>query len=294
MGEHATRSGVRTVAALVDELARRLAGVDSPRRDASDLVAALLDEPKHWALVHEGDVVTAGTWRRACDAADQIAHGMPIAYAVGRASFRQFTLDVDERVLIPRPETELIVDLVLERCARGGTVVDVGTGSGAIAIALAVEGDFDCVVGTDISSDALDVARANATRYAARARCGVTFAEGDLLSPFAIHPSLHVVVSNPPYISFSEIAELPVAVRNWEPGIALLSAGDGMTVTRRLIGQAADRLAGGGLLAMEVDARRALLVAELVASDARYHGIRVHLDLTGRERFVLATRTELS
>lgn len=292
MRERTTRRRDPTVGGLVGELAGRLAGVENPRRQASELLAALLDEPRHWVLLHENDAVSRETWRRACDAADRLARGAPLAYAAGRARFREFTLDVDERALIPRPETELIVDVVLERCTPGGTVVDVGTGSGAIAIALACEGRFDHVVATDISADALDLARANAERYATRMHAGLTFAQGDLLAPSVIRAGLSAVVSNPPYISFSEIAELPASVRDWEPAMALLSPGDGMAVTDRLIRQAADRLAPLGLLALEVDVRRASLVAELIASDSRYGAVSVHLDLAGRERFVLATRRE--
>jgi release factor glutamine methyltransferase len=100
------------------------------------------------------------------------------------------------------------------------------------------------------------------------------------------------VVSNPPYISYSEIESLPASVRDWEPAAALFSAGDGLDTTRRVVREAATRLAPGGLLAVEIDARRASLVAELVAADSRYENVSVHLDLAGRERFVLAHRLE--
>ncbi len=274
--------------------------------EARDLLAALLDVPRHWPLVHENEAVEAETRRRALAAAGKRAAGAPLAYAVGRANFRSLTLDVDERVLIPRPETELLVDLVLERVAAGGVAVDVGTGSGAIAIALAMEGRFERVVGTDISADALDVALANAQRLGAR---NMEFVQGDLLQTSNVerHTSdverwtfdverltsdVRVVVSNPPYIAFSEIAELPASVRDWEPAIALYSARDGLATTAQLVRQAGARLESGGLLALEVDARRASLVAELVSSDPRYRDVNVKQDMTGRERFVLATRRE--
>jgi len=167
--------------------------------------------------------------------------------------------------------------------------VDVGTGSGAIAIALATEGKFERVIATDISVDALEVARANAARYAT----DINFIQGSLLETADVKrqtSDLRVVVSNPPYISFSDIQSLPASVRDWEPAVALFSGRDGMAITARLVRQAATRLAPGGLLALEVDARRASLVAELAASDWRYDDVRVELDLAGRERFVLATR----
>jgi release factor glutamine methyltransferase len=273
---------------LIEELAPRLEQFDNPVRGARDIVAALLDQPRHWPMLNEGAELDATTWTQACAAADKIAMGAPLAYAVGRANFRLLTLDVDERVLIPRPETELLVDLVLQR-QPNGTVVDVGTGSGAIAIALATEGHYERVIATDISHDALDVARSNAAKYSVS---NLDFLAGDLLQPAAvsIRRQVTAVVSNPPYIAFDEIAQLPSAVRDWEPMTALLSGSNGLATTARLVRQAADRLQPGGLLALEVDARRASLVSEFISSDLRYENVYVHLDLAGRERFVLATR----
>ena len=287
-GELAQR---QTVAALVDEIARILESSRLPassRLDARDLIAALLDVPRHWPLLRANKWVEADVWRSAVRAAKRRAAGAPLPYAVGRANFRRLTLEVDERVLIPRPETELLVDLVLQR-KRNGIAVDVGTGSGAIALSLATEGSFERVIATDLSRDALDVAHANASHLGIR----LALAHGDLLAaaePLLGATGVDVVVSNPPYIAFEELRELPSSVRDWEPTLALVSAGNGLAAIRRLAQQAAARLTTGGLLALEVDARRASLVAELVARDERYADIAVHLDLTGRERFVLATR----
>jgi release factor glutamine methyltransferase len=285
---------------LVEELAARLANPSEwadPKREARELLAALLDKPKHWSRIHAEERAGEDLWRRACAAADKRAAGAPLAYAVGRANFRDLTLEVDERVLIPRPETELLVDLVLERCAPGGTAVDVGTGSGAIAIALATEGKFDRVIATDISRDALDVAQKNAHRYSTNIELvhGSLLATSDITRPQAgtrQTSDVRAVVSNPPYVSFGEIRELPASVRDWEPMIALLSGRDGLAITAQLVRQSAVRLQPGGLLALEVDARRVSLITELVSSEVRYEGVTVLLDLAGRERFVLATRRE--
>ena len=196
-------------------------------------------------------------------------------------------------MLIPRPETEVLVQLVLDatRATPGGTVVDVGTGSGAIALALASEGRFERVIATDVSRDALDVARANVTRCGAALRAPVELRHGSLLAPVP-ERGLRAVVSNPPYIAFHEMAELPSGVRDWEPSVALCSGGDGMAMTARLIREAAPALAAGGVLALEVDVRRASLVAELAASHGALEQVRVLMDLTGRERFVVARRRE--
>ena len=209
---------------------------------------------------------------------------MPFAYAVGRAAFRHLTLAVSERVLIPRQETEQLVDLVLERRSNG-VVADVGTGSGAIALALAAEGRFDKVMATDVSADAIAVATENARALGLT----VEFRSGDLLAPL-VGERLDVLVSNPPYIAFDEAATLPPSVRDWEPSHALFSGNQGLDATRRIVGDAPALLCSGGLLALEVDCRRALQVAELVATNGAFERVAVHQDLMGRDRFVLAAR----
>ena len=265
--------------------------VAESRREAMDIIAALLDVPRFWPAANLDARVDRATRAAALVAADKRARGAPFAYAVGRASFRHLTLDVDERVLIPRQETEQLVEIVLGLSLEGATAVDVGTGSGAIAFALATEGQFSRIVATDISLDALDVARRNADLLAGALRAPVELRHGADLAPLSgLRASL--IVSNPPYISYAEAADLPPSVRDWEPALGLFGGADGMTATRAIIRQAADHLEPAGYLALEVDARRASLVAECCAADGRYRDIHVRLDLTGRERFVLARRQE--
>src|SRR6476620_12771008 len=156
-----------TVGALVASMAAVLSTVlapDDALREARELLAAVHDMPRHWPTLEQATPVSDDEWGRALHAAERRASGAPLQYAAGRASFRHLTLDVDERVLIPRPETEQLVDLVLDETGLepGGIAIDIGTGSGAIAIALAAEGGYSRVYGTDISRDAIDVARHNA------------------------------------------------------------------------------------------------------------------------------------
>ena len=292
-----------TVGALVEELARVLAArqIVEPFSEAREIVAALFDVPRSWPMLNGMAEVDGEMMDRARRAGELRARGAPLAYAVGRASFRHLTLDVDERVLIPRPETEQLVDLVLDAMndepgdrADGanettGVAIDVGTGSGAIALALAAEGRFSRVYGTDISRGALEIARRNAALCAPLLRAPVELLHGSLLAPL-LDVRAAVVVSNPPYIALGEAESLPRSVRDWEPAVALYGGADGMAPTARLVRQAADVLAPGGLLAIEVDARRAALAAELVSRERRFAAVRVELDLTGRERFVLARR----
>jgi release factor glutamine methyltransferase len=295
LGRVAVAPARGTVGALVRAMAAVLQaslGADA-EREARELLAALHDVPRHWAALERERELDGDVWARALRTAERRAQGAPLQYAAGLAAFRHLTLEVDERVLIPRPETERLVDIVLDALAErpGGVVVDVGTGSGAIALALAAEGTADRVIGTDISTDALAVAARNVERSAAALRTPVELRAGSLLAPVHERP-LRAVVSNPPYISWEEREALPSGVRDWEPAVALFSAGDGMTITARLVRDAASALERGGLLALEVDARRASTAAELVASNGAFERVQVLLDLAGRERFVVARRLE--
>jgi release factor glutamine methyltransferase len=291
-GERLDLAEPRALGALLTELTTNLegAGITLARDEARDIVAAVLDVPRFWPSSNTDTLIDATAVAAALGAAQARAKGAPFAYAVGRAAFRFLTLAVDERVLIPRQETEVLIDLVLSAQDGGrGIVADVGTGSGAIALALATEGQFDQVIATDVSLDALAVAERNATFLRDDLRAPVEFLHGSLLAPLR-GTHLQALVSNPPYIAFAEINELPASVRDWEPPLALVSADEGLAVTRAIVREAPDILAPGGLLALEVDTRRASLVAEAVATDGSYENVAVHLDLTGRERFVLARR----
>ncbi len=290
----ATGAAVRagTVGELVREMSAELerAGIADAKREAGDIVAAVYEVPRFWAMLHESEVVDAGCAVTCRRSAQMRMDGAPFAYAVGRSAFRHLTLHVDERVLIPRQETELLVDEVLAREATG-LAIDIGTGSGAIALALASEGKFDRVIGTDVSSGAVAVARANGHRIAATLTAAVEWREGSLLAPVAGERA-QVLVSNPPYISFDEAPALPESVRDWEPPFALYSASGGMAISASIIRGAPDVLAPRGLLVMELDSRRASLAAELALADGRYRDVSVRFDLTGRERFLIARRKD--
>jgi len=280
------------VGALVERIASMLADAAIPDAgaEARDLVAAVARKNRFWPRVNADATMDPDISEAAFAAASRRASGMPFAYAFGRASFRHLSLFVDERVLIPRQETEVLVDLVLShRISPGGVVADVGTGSGAIALALATEGRFDRVIATEIAADALAVAQRNADMLHGSLRTAIEFRPGDLLAPL-LGERLDVLVSNPPYIAHDEATELPASVRNWEPSHALFSGGHGLDVTRRIIAGAAALLCTGGLLALEVDCRRALQVVEIVASSRAFVNIELCQDLAGRDRFVLATR----
>lgn len=282
-----------TVGALISRLSRelRLGGVTDPRREAVEIVAALLDVPRFWPAANAESEATDELVDDAIRAASKRALGAPLAYAVGRAAFRHLTLEVDESVLIPRVETELLVERVLDRCDAGiRTLADIGTGSGAIALSLAFEHEFECVIGTDVSRGAIAMAERNRAALAGVLLSPVEMLHGSFFAPVEGR-RLDAVISNPPYIAYAECATLPASVRDWEPSGALLCADNGLAATRSIVAQAPRYLRQGGILALEVDLRRAGLVAEMIAVQGSYADVEVLLDLNGRERFVFARRT---
>jgi release factor glutamine methyltransferase len=282
-----------TIGDMLDALAQELAGAARipARQEARDLIAAVLGRPRFWPSAHRDEVMTPAALVALSEAAERLKRGMPFQYAVRRADFRTLTLYVDERVLIPRPETELLVELVLTATAGAGTVADVGTGSGAIALSLAAEGRYERVIATDLSSDALTVARHNLRSLEPSRRALLEFRAGSYCAPLA-GERLGALVANPPYIAPAEAGELPDLVRNWEPSFALFSERDGMAAIRALVTGALTVLAPHGVLALEVDSRRAPDAATLVEETDAYVQVAIHKDLTGRERFVVARRKE--
>ncbi len=282
----------RTVAALVAEGATQLtaaSGADA-RREAAALWAGVTGRASAGAAWLERERPA-----RAADAAafaravERRLAGEPLAYVIGRAGFRTLELHVDRRVLIPRPETEGLVERVLgfaEREARWGRVADIGTGSGCIALSLAAEGRFREIVATDRSPDALAVARANAAALGFSDR--VAFREGDLLEPIA-ERGFDVIVSNPPYVTEAEYAALDPGVRDFEPRLALVAGAEGLAATFALLDGAGALLADGGLLAIEVDSDRAMR-GLAHASTGAWAEVRIEHDLFGRPRYLLAMK----
>lgn len=214
--------------------------------------------------------------------------GEPLAYAVGSAPFRELVLQVDRRVLIPRPETEVVVGEALRLAAArpGGVAVDIGTGSGAIALALATEGQFDEVIATDVSADALEVADENGRRLLGPTHAPVRFRLGADLAPLD-GVRARVIVSNPPYIAYEEAAALPRSVRDWEPPTALFAADRGMARYQALLAGAQQYLEAGGVLVLELDAQRAAETAQL-ASRYGFEDVQVVQDYSGRDRVLTA------
>jgi release factor glutamine methyltransferase len=213
--------------------------------------------------------------------------GEPLPHVSGWAGFRHLMLRCDGRALIPRPETEGLVDLLLQR-TRTGFVADIGTGSGCIALSLATEGGFSRIVAVDQSADALALARFN--RKATSGGEAVDLVRGDLCAPLC-RGIFNALISNPPYLTAAEYASLDSSVRDWEPAVALVSGEDGLEATTRLLHDGLAVLRPGGWLALEVDCSRAAVAANR-ACGLGWEDVTIHLDLFGRERYLLARRSE--
>jgi release factor glutamine methyltransferase len=216
--------------------------------------------------------------------------GEPLQYVLGRWGFRGLDLFLDPRVLIPRPETEALAEAALAECERldARLAVDLGTGSGAIALALAAERVPLEVWATDASADALDVARANLAGLG-RAAARIRLAEGSWFAalPDELRGRIDVVVSNPPYVRADEMDELPDDVRGWEPELALVSGPEGLDDIAHIVAEAPGWLRRPGALLLEIDPRQAEATKRL-ARGAGFGSVSVWPDLTGRDRIVQA------
>jgi release factor glutamine methyltransferase len=214
----------------------------------------------------------------------------PVAYLVGHREFFGLDFRVTAAVLIPRPDTETLVMELLDRARTAGStrILDLCTGSGCIAVAAAVNLPQAQIVATDISKEALAVASQNGKTHAVAER--IEFRFGDVFDPVTADEQFDVVVSNPPYVTASELETIQPDVRLHEPRSALDGGPDGLDVTRRLIEQAPRYLAPQGSLLIEIDPRQADAVRALLAS-ADFEAITFVNDLTGRPRVAAATRT---
>lgn len=214
----------------------------------------------------------------------------PLQHILGTMPFREIEVRVDRRALIPRPETELLVGVVREWCDsrsnRPTTALDVGTGTGVIALSLLHEDLVDRVVATDVSSDALDLARENACALGLESR--IDFRHGPVYTVLEPGERFELIISNPPYVAAHEADTLEPEVLDWEPREALFGGPDGSDVIDALVSGAAEHLSPSGLLALEVGATQARAVAERARGVPDFSEVSIREDWTGRERFVLA------
>ncbi len=234
-------------------------GIDSGRLDAELLLADTLDLDRVGLYVNFDRPLTEQELTGFREKVRRRAEHEPVQYILGETEFWSLALQVGPEVLIPRPDTEVLVEEALQRLNNPGSMIDVGTGSGAIAIAVAHERTAVEITAIDCSCQALEVARANAERHSLAGQ--ITFREADLA---ALPPGPYdLVVSNPPYISETEWAGLMPEVRDYEPRMALHGGADGLDAYRQLSRQALSVLKPGGWLLVEVGASQAAMVLEL-------------------------------
>ena len=265
------------LSASVDAL--RAAGVEDARLDAELLLAEATGWDRARLAADPAAEIPPAAARRFGETVRRRLRREPVAYILGRRGFRQIELAVDPRVLIPRPETELLVELALE--LRPRTILDVGTGSGAIALAVAAELADVAITATDTSAGALAVAAGNAERLGLAGRVGLregTFPPGD--------EEFDLVVANLPYVSEGEWGSLQPEVTEWEPREALLAGPDGLDAFRSVVPALAART---DILALEIGAGQAAAVAEILRSGG-FESVESRPDLAGIERLAIGRR----
>ena len=283
-----------TLQELLVETTRRLtdAAVDEPAISAR----RILEEASGWdgadLSVHLSDRATEGTVAHLDAMVTRRLTGEPLQYVLGRWAFRSLDLMVDGRVLIPRPETEEVAGLAIAHARRiAGTgispiVADLGTGTGAIGLSIAVEVPEATVYLTDAHENALAVARANTAGIGHHAvRVSIRHGSWFTALPAKLHRSLHVIVSNPPYVATAD--PLPPVIANWEPANALFAGEDGLVDLTTLVQEAPRWLAESGALVLEMAPRQTAIVAEMCL-DHGFASAEIHVDLSGIDRTVVA------
>jgi release factor glutamine methyltransferase len=266
--------------------ARASSSPDGPLTPATAhaLLAYVTGKGRAWLLAHREAPLTADQAARYAALIERATAGEPLAHLIGEREFYGLPFAVTPDVLVPRPETEGLVDAVLHWADAWGMasprLVDVGTGSGAIAVTLALKLPRACVTAVDVSWPALEIAQANARRHSVDARVGLAL--GDLLAP--VGPGQDAIAANLPYVNAAELAALEVG--RWEPRVALDGGADGLALVRRLLGQAPARLAPGGLLALEIGHDQGETVKALCWQTFPLAKIALHKDLAGLSRIV--------
>ncbi len=267
-------------------------GSDSPRLDAEILLAEALGCRRIELYTAFDRVPSEKARTRFRELVRRRAAGMPVAHLVGRREFYSLSFRVTPDVLIPRPETEFVVVDLLDlarREERPLDICDVGTGSGVLAVCAARHLPQARVVAIDVSPAALQVAETNARDHSVADR--VTFLESDLLAALPAEPQFDFIVSNPPYVSDSEMEQLPSEVRDHEPWLALQAGPAGTSVIEKLLPQAAARLRSGGHLLVEISPMIHEAVSALIDADPRWQRLETTRDLARHPRVVRARRT---
>ena len=258
-------------------------GIESPRLTIELLLAHLLKKRRLDLYLEFERELDEPTLQKLRDLVQRRAAGEPLQHITGEAEFCGLKFAVDRRVLIPRPETELLVEVVAQR--KPNKIVDVGTGSGCVAVALAHRLPGAEILALDLSPEALEVAQANAKRNNLEKK--VRFLQSDLLQKLPDSFAADAIVSNPPYIASGELAKLPKEVKDFEPVHALVAGEDGLEVIRRLVMDAKRVLSPSGFVALEIGAGQRAAVEQSFGKNS-FEVVEVLKDLQGHERVIVA------
>ena len=258
--------------------------MEQAQAEAVAIMAELLDCNRVMAQLDRKRVLTPELWNKGLEIIERRLNNEPWQYIFERAYFRDLTLKVTPKVLIPRPETELLVDWVIDILPERGKVLDMGTGSGAIALSIATERADSQVTASDVSCEALAVARENASNIAPGK---VRFIESDLFENLA-GEKFDLIAANLPYVTESEHLALSPEVKLFEPKLALTSGEDGLDLIRKTVEKSAEYLAPHGSIILEMSSDQTETVAELFCETLQYCAIEIKKDYTDRNRFVAA------
>jgi release factor glutamine methyltransferase len=256
---------------------------DTPGLDSQVLLAQVLGRPRAWVMAHPQAELNDAQTKRLQGQLQRLEAGEPLPYVIGHWEFYGLDFQLNPAVLIPRPETELLVDQAstwLQANPKRNRAADVGTGSGCIAVSLAAHHPDLRVMATDVSTVALRIARKNAARYGVAQR--MDFVQADLLA--ALHRPFDLICANLPYIPSAELKKLKIFGR--EPSLALDGGTDGLVIIRRLLAQAERKLAPGGLLLVEIEASQGGQALSLAGQSFPAARSAVLADLAGRQRLL--------
>jgi release factor glutamine methyltransferase len=266
------------------------AGVETPRLDAEVILSYMLGQDRSWLFAHNYDIMSIELVDQFERLIQRRVEREPTAYIIGQRDFFGLTFEVTPAVLIPRPETELLVEQALQRLGEVKQmpstrlrIVDVGTGSGCIAVTLAVRLPWANLLATDLSATALLVARRNAQRHQVADR--IQFIHTDLLA--GITGPVDLIVSNPPYIAQNELPELAPEINRFEPLSALTDGGNGLAVIERLLAASAGRLQAGGTILVEIGADQGPAILALAEVYLPESDLTLVKDLAGHDRLLM-------
>ncbi len=282
-----------TIQSALEDAIKKLTASRTPLLDAQIILAHILNKDRLYILVNKDKILTEEEYTEYNKMIEKRLLGVPVQYIVKNQEFMGLDFYIDEGVLIPRPDTEILIEKVLSHIDENEeyTIIDIGTGSGAITVSLAKYINYSKIYSVDISDTAIGIAKRNAKTHDVLDK--IEFLKGSLFDPLEnrnIKGNIDIIVSNPPYIPTKNIENLQIEVSKHEPKIALDGGEDGLFFYRKIIEYSKEYLKKGGLIALEVGHDQAKSVADIIKNHKAYKNIETTKDLAGIERVVSAKK----